>query len=155
MYKEKNELDLFDHHELIPADVRAVMDKYATEYEDGADYQLNERLLADLKPLGYTFDYYLDAEPYNLRKIDQVKNYQVFEAETWKVNPQLFNLAEAKEEIAHCSPFGIVNVTTGKIVVFHTTRGFFFPYAMTQKFPGHCERIIRAHANFNYHPKQN
>lgn len=53
----------------LPPEVRAVLDKYEDEYLHGATYELNERVLAELRPLGYEFEYYLDAEPYDLRKI--------------------------------------------------------------------------------------
>jgi predicted kinase len=69
-YDEEN--DLFATPENIPSEIQAILDKYEEEYLDGATYDLNERVLAELKPLGYTFDYYLDAEPYNLRKIEQM-----------------------------------------------------------------------------------
>lgn len=62
--------DLFETPELIPANVREVLDRFSEEYENGPDYQLNERVLAELKPLGYTFEYGLDADPYNLHKIN-------------------------------------------------------------------------------------
>lgn len=69
-YDEEN--DLFATPENIPSEIQAILDKYEEEYLDGATYDLNERVLAELKPLGYTFDYYLDAEPYNLRKIEEL-----------------------------------------------------------------------------------
>ena len=58
--------DLFKTPEKLPAEVQEVLKKY----EDWpGTYQACNDLLKELKPLGYEFDYYLDAEPYNLRKI--------------------------------------------------------------------------------------
>jgi len=57
--------DLFETPELIPQKVQEVLDTITEDYT----YQEMERLLAELKPLGYTFDYGLDAEPYDLREI--------------------------------------------------------------------------------------
>ena len=59
--------DLFLHQEELPADVKSVLDKYGIEGE--ATYETCGSMLAELEPLGYTFEYYLDAEPFNLRKI--------------------------------------------------------------------------------------
>ena len=61
--------DLFAQYDTLPDDVKAVLDKYSKiEAEEGFDYEILKRFVAELEPLGYTFDYYLDAEPYNLRK---------------------------------------------------------------------------------------
>lgn len=57
--------DLFETPELIPQKVQEVLDTFTEDYT----YQEMERLLVELKPLGHTFDYGLDAEPYDLREI--------------------------------------------------------------------------------------
>jgi len=61
----EKEIDLFEQYETLPQSVQDVLLKYSEidTYEDC------EKLLTELKPLGYTFDYYLDATPFNLRKI--------------------------------------------------------------------------------------
>ena len=69
--------DLFETPELIPSEVQDVL---VTFDEDADDYQELDRLLAELEPLGYTFDYYLDAEPYGLRPIDM----ELVELEGWE-----------------------------------------------------------------------
>lgn len=62
--------DLFAQYDTLPDDVRAVLDKYSViEAEEGFDYEILKKFIAELEPLGYTFDYYLDAEPYNLREL--------------------------------------------------------------------------------------
>lgn len=67
--------DLFETPELIPANVKAVFDRYADESgNDSPSYQDLEEILKDVHVLGYTFDYYLDAEPFNLCSIiDKIK----------------------------------------------------------------------------------
>lgn len=60
------EKDLFLKYETLPDDVKAILDKYS---EEDATYESLAAMTNELEPLGYTFDYYLDAEPYNLRKI--------------------------------------------------------------------------------------
>ena len=60
----ENAADLFNTPELLPENVQAIIASFADE-----TYTECERLLTELNQLGYTFDYYLDAQPYNLRKI--------------------------------------------------------------------------------------
>jgi len=56
--------DLFQTPELIPLEVMDVLSTFSDDtYEECA------RVQALVEQLGYTFDYYLDAEPYNLRKL--------------------------------------------------------------------------------------
>lgn len=65
MSTDKN-VDLFEHPDLIPDEIQAVLhtfDENADEYKELA------RLAKECEALGYTFDYYLDATPYDLRKI--------------------------------------------------------------------------------------
>lgn len=62
-------MDLFEHYENLPEDIQEVILSFD---EDHDLYNECERLLEELKPLGYTFDYYLDGVPYNLRKINPV-----------------------------------------------------------------------------------
>ncbi len=60
----KTEIDLFEDYEKLPIEVKVILESFEDEtYDECA------RLLSELELLGYTFDYYLDAVPYNLRKI--------------------------------------------------------------------------------------
>ena len=59
--------DLFETPELIPSEVQAVL---ASANQDADPYVELNRLVKLIEPLGYTFDYYLDAEPFGLRPID-------------------------------------------------------------------------------------
>lgn len=59
--------DLFETPELIPDNVRAVFEKY--DNGDELSYEEIFKLHTEVEQLGYTFDYYLDAVPYDLRKI--------------------------------------------------------------------------------------
>jgi hypothetical protein len=56
--------DLFETPELIPEPIQDILDTF----EDNT-YEECERVLNLIKPLGYTFEYYLDAVPFNLTKI--------------------------------------------------------------------------------------
>lgn len=61
--------DLFETPELIPSKVQAILESF-NEDECPNDYRDLERLLKLIEPLGYTFDYGLDADPYGLRPIN-------------------------------------------------------------------------------------
>jgi hypothetical protein len=56
--------DLFEAPEQIPKDV---LDILAT-FQDNT-YEECERILNKLEQIGYTYEYGLDAEPFNLRKL--------------------------------------------------------------------------------------
>ncbi len=70
--------DLFETPELIPTEVQAVLESFNEDASNG--YLELDRLLAEIKPLGYIFDYYLDADPYGLRPIGMELN----ELEGWE-----------------------------------------------------------------------
>ncbi len=59
-------LDLFQHIALLPKTVKTILRKYEKIWEES--YQNCADMLKDTEAIGYTFDYYLDATPYNLRK---------------------------------------------------------------------------------------
>jgi hypothetical protein len=59
--------DLFPTPDLIPIDVQIVLETFDVDCAN-TYYALN-KLLDALEPLGYIFSYYLDAEPFWLRKI--------------------------------------------------------------------------------------
>jgi hypothetical protein len=60
--------DLFQTPELIPDNVQAILDTFSED--TGNTYTELARLVNEIEPLKYTFDYYLDAEPYGLRPIN-------------------------------------------------------------------------------------
>lgn len=69
--------DLFETSELIPQTVQAVFETF----NDSLDpYHELARIIEEIEPMGYTFDYYLDAEPYGLRPIGVELN----ELEGWE-----------------------------------------------------------------------
>jgi hypothetical protein len=70
--------DLFETPELIPDEVQAVLETFNEDCDN--TYLELERLLRNIEPLGYTFDYYLDAEPYGLRPIGM----ELVELEGWE-----------------------------------------------------------------------
>lgn len=71
--------DLFETPELIPTNVQAILESF-NEDDFTNSYQDLEILLKLIEPLGYTFDYSLDAEPYGLRPI----GIELNELEGWE-----------------------------------------------------------------------
>jgi hypothetical protein len=70
--------DLFETPELIPSDVQAILETFD---EDKPNTYLElDRLVNELENIGYTFDYYLDADPYGLRP----NNVKLEELEGWE-----------------------------------------------------------------------
>jgi hypothetical protein len=61
-------VDLFEDYEDQPKEVRAILAKY--DMEDN-DYETLQNLKSELESIGYTMDFGLDAEPYDLRKIGE------------------------------------------------------------------------------------
>ena len=57
--------DLFEVWETLPQEVQDILEKYNGE----ETYENCEKMLQELKPLGYTFEYGLDAVPFNLTNI--------------------------------------------------------------------------------------
>jgi hypothetical protein len=70
--------DLFETPELIPNEVQAVFETFDENASNG--YHELDRILSEIEPMGYTFDYYLDAEPYGLRPIEM----ELVELEGWE-----------------------------------------------------------------------
>lgn len=70
--------DLFETPELIPDEVQAILETF--DEDSGNTYLELDRILGEIEPLGYTFDYYLDAEPYGLRPIGM----ELVELEGWE-----------------------------------------------------------------------
>lgn len=61
-------IDLFEDYTNIPAKVQTILDKYEDAFVDG-DYKQLEKANKELNKIGYTFEYYLDGQAYDLRPI--------------------------------------------------------------------------------------
>lgn len=59
--------DLFETPEMLPIEVQNLLNSFADSEQS---YKACEELEVALKSLGYTFEWGLDASPYNLRKIN-------------------------------------------------------------------------------------
>lgn len=60
------EIDLFEHMDELPVPVQNVLSKY----ENAESYTELHRMGKELRKLGYSFDYGLDAIPYNLKQLN-------------------------------------------------------------------------------------
>lgn len=67
LMKNDNEIDLFEHIDTLPLEVQEILEKAQKTWND--DYEDCRKLVAELEAVGYTCEYYLDAVPFNLRKI--------------------------------------------------------------------------------------
>jgi hypothetical protein len=63
-------VDLFEDYDNIPSNVQMVLQKYPDAFEDG-DYKELEKANKELGKIGYTFEYGLDGQVYDLRKIGE------------------------------------------------------------------------------------
>jgi hypothetical protein len=61
--------DLFETPQNMPAELRAIFQRYAMQIMRGASYEILEAMHTETLSVGFTFDYYLDAHPYGLRPI--------------------------------------------------------------------------------------
>jgi hypothetical protein len=66
------EIDLFADYDNLPENVKLLLDEFHEKYEscEYDSYELCSQLVTSLELIGYTCEYGLDAEPYNLRLID-------------------------------------------------------------------------------------
>ena len=62
--------DLFEHQEQLPKNVVKFINDFQKNVNAGADdYAECEKLIANLRTEGYSIDYGLDGEPFNLQKL--------------------------------------------------------------------------------------
>ena len=68
---ENKGIDLFEDYENIPTQVQNILDKHEEGISDG-DYNELAKAKEELEAIGYTFEYYLDGQAYDLRKIGEI-----------------------------------------------------------------------------------
>ncbi len=101
-------VDLFESIDELPQNVKDILQKYSEMHESGEytnGYELCANLVSELEQVGYTCDYYLDAEPYWLRKHDAQSYWEqladVPVNEDGEIEEQFYNFDEGtdREEI--------------------------------------------------------
>jgi hypothetical protein len=76
--KTEQGVDLFEDYENIPPKLQAILEKYEYAFENG-DYRGLQKALEEANKIGYTFEYYLDGQAYDLRKIGEKGKSEVEE----------------------------------------------------------------------------
>ncbi len=69
--------DMFEYYDELPIEVQLILDKFS---ESENDYENCANLVEELEMVGWTCDYYLDAEPYGLRPL----GVELEELEGWE-----------------------------------------------------------------------
>lgn len=83
-------MDLFKNQHLQPNHLKAILSRYSTL--DYYDHRTRREILLELEKIGYTFDYGIDSDPKNLRKM----NFEVVNLENGKKD-YFMNADEVKE----------------------------------------------------------
>jgi hypothetical protein len=60
---EENQIDLFEQYETLPDEVRVIIDTIDKSYQSLLEAERS------MNKIGYSFEWGIDAIPYNLRKI--------------------------------------------------------------------------------------
>jgi hypothetical protein len=60
---EENQIDLFEQYETLPDEVRVIIDTIEQSYQSLLEAERS------MNKIGYSFEWGIDAIPYNLRKI--------------------------------------------------------------------------------------
>lgn len=109
-------IDLFEHIDLLPEDAKAVIDKQIEESVDDFSYDFLSDNLEELKAVGFRFDYYLDAVPFNLCAISFFEKLKKMYRDNLLANPYgeaASADAESKAEASLCQ--GFYTLITGEV----------------------------------------
>jgi hypothetical protein len=63
---EDNEIDLFEHYKLLPEEVQVILGKFDN---DEVSYETLDKLIAELNQVGWTCEYGLACEPFDLKRL--------------------------------------------------------------------------------------
>jgi hypothetical protein len=113
-----------EQYEALPQDVKNVLDKYS-ECEN--DYDSCAKLQEELETIGWTISYYLDAEPYDLRRvIKKGQDYtydEIYEgyAETKGLDERDYELTSEGEFIVGHNILKLEHKTKDEIMTFILT----------------------------------
>lgn len=72
--KKLEQIDLFENLNVLPPEVLAIY----VEFSDELTYEKCACLLKRMKDVGYTFEYYLDAIPFNLKKYNKMNKIRYY-----------------------------------------------------------------------------
>lgn len=66
-------IDLFEHYDTLPFEVQVILDEFS---EMDSTYESCAKLVEELNKVGYTCEYYLDAEPFGLRELSKFDEWE-------------------------------------------------------------------------------
>jgi hypothetical protein len=89
-------VDLFEDYDDQPEEVQAILANY--EMEDN-DYETLQNLKAELESIGYTMEFGLDAEPYDLRKIGEKGKSEFYAKGGFMADGGMVNRKELNKKI--------------------------------------------------------
>jgi len=73
-------VDMFQDYDSIPPKLQAIFNRYYERYGEDMDYNDTQNMLDEVEREGYTFEYYLDNEPFGLRpigvKLNELEGYE-------------------------------------------------------------------------------
>ena len=119
----EDETTIAEQYDTLPQIVKDVLDKYAT---DENDYESCANLVKELNTIGWTCEYYLDAEPYNLRKlIKKGKSYTHSEIERFSTD---IGMDEAEYDLHE---HGRYVVGQNILVLEHTSKDVTMTFVLT------------------------
>ena len=67
-YDASGETDYFEEYDKLPDNIKDLMDKYLNDADD-YDYKRLQNIQKEFEANGWTFDFGLDAEPYELKPL--------------------------------------------------------------------------------------
>lgn len=112
-------IDLFEKQEILPENVQEILQELSDKYESGDDYpdysDLDENL-EKLEKVGFRYEYYLDAEPFNLCAISFFEKLKKMYRDNLLANPYgeaASADAESKAEASLCQ--GFYTLITGEV----------------------------------------
>jgi hypothetical protein len=71
-YDASGETDYFEEYDKLPDNIKDLMDRYLNDADD-YDYKRLQNIQKEFEKEGWTFDFGLDAEPYELKPLKKSK----------------------------------------------------------------------------------
>jgi hypothetical protein len=116
--------DLFEKIDTLPEAVRTIVEFYGYKLEELNTYELCKEFLSKIEPLGYTFDYGLDAIPQNLRT-RRIDIYEIVDR-TRITSPYYFSRDTMKAFGQTISKFSVKRMPDGRVRISQKSKQGFY-----------------------------
>jgi|LakMenE01Jun11ns_1017448.scaffolds.fasta_scaffold9252569_1 hypothetical protein len=116
--------DLFEQIDTLPEAVRTIVEEYSYKLEESNTYKLCEEFLDKMYALGYTFEYGLDAIPYNLRT-RSIDIYEIVDR-TRITSPYYFSKDTMKAFGQTISKFSVKRMPDGRVRISQKSKQGFY-----------------------------